>query len=110
MADGGGCAPYFAGLLPSDRALVCTYTGHCDRSPIMRAVPSSRSCRGSCETNLWKHLAYGIGLPRALVVVSFLIPAIVFALGVLFVRSFLRRGSFFLAAIAFPFHWVATNF
>jgi hypothetical protein len=45
-------------------------------------------------TNLWKHLAYGIGLPWPLIVVSFLIPAIVFALGVLFVRSFLRRGSF----------------
>ena len=57
-------------------------------------------------TNLWKHLAYGICLPWPLIVVSFLIPAIVFALGVLFVRSFLRRGPLLLAAIAFLFYWV----
>ena len=62
------------------------------------------------QMNLWKHLANGIGLPWALVVVSFLIPAIVFALGVLFVRSFLRRGSLFPAAIAFPFYWVSYEF
>jgi len=62
------------------------------------------------QMNLWKHLAYGIGLPWPLIVVSFLIPAIVFALGVLFVRSFLRRGSLLLAAIAFPFSWVTYEF
>src|SRR5205814_10726094 len=61
-------------------------------------------------TNLWKHLAYGIGLPWPLILVSFLVPAIVFALGVLFVRSFLRRGAVFLAAIAFPFYWVSYEF
>src|SRR5438874_2865840 len=62
------------------------------------------------QMNLWKHLAHGIGLPWPLIVVSFLIPAIVFTLGVLFVRSFLRRGSVFLAAIAFPFYWVSYEF
>jgi apolipoprotein N-acyltransferase len=62
------------------------------------------------QMNLWKHLARGIGLPWPLIVVSFLIPAIVFALGVLFVRSFLRRGSLLLAAIAFPFYWVSYEF
>jgi len=61
-------------------------------------------------TNLWKHLAYGIGLPWPLILVSFLVPAIVFALGVLFVRSFLRRGAVFLAAVAFPFYWVSYEF
>jgi apolipoprotein N-acyltransferase len=62
------------------------------------------------QMNLWKHLAGGIGLPWPLFVVSFLIPATVFALGVLFVRSFLRRGSLILAAIAFPFYWVSYEF
>ena len=62
------------------------------------------------QMNLWKHLAYGIGLPWAVVVISFLVPAIVFALGVLFVRGFLRRGSLLLAAIAFPFYWVSFEF
>ena len=62
------------------------------------------------QMNLWKHLAYGIGLPWAVVVISFLVPAIVFALGVLFVRGFLRRGSLLLAAITFPFYWVSYEF
>jgi apolipoprotein N-acyltransferase len=62
------------------------------------------------QMNLWKHLAHGIGLPWPLIVVSFLVPAIVFALDVLFVRSFLRRGSLLLAAIAFPFYWVSYEF
>jgi apolipoprotein N-acyltransferase len=61
-------------------------------------------------TNLWKHLAYGIGLPWALVLISFLVPAVIFAVGVLFVRGFLRRGSLLLAAIAFPFYWVSYEF
>ena len=73
--------------------------------PVIAIAPQLRASRAFAlatvawffgETNLWKHLAYGIGLPWPLIVVSFLIPAIVFALGVLFVRSFLRRGSFFL--------------
>jgi apolipoprotein N-acyltransferase len=62
------------------------------------------------KTNLWKHLAYGIGLSWPLIVVSFLMPAILFALGVLFVRSFLRRSSLLLAAFAFPFYWVSYEF
>jgi apolipoprotein N-acyltransferase len=62
------------------------------------------------QTNLWKHLAYGLALPRLLVVVSFLIPAAVFGLGVLLVRSFLLRGSLFSAAFAFPLYWVACEF
>src|SRR4029077_20933824 len=62
------------------------------------------------QMNLWKHLVHGIGLPWPLIVVSFLVSAIVFALDVLFVRSFLRRGSLLLAAIAFPFYWVSYEF
>ena len=62
------------------------------------------------EMNLWKHLAYGIGLPLPLIVASFLISAIVFGLGVLLVRSFLRRGSLFLAAFAFPTYLVTYEY
>ena len=87
--------------------------------PVIAIAPHLRASRAFAlatvawffgATNLWKHLAYGIGLPWPLIVISFLIPAIVFALGVLFVRSFLRRGSFFLGAIAFPFYWVSYEF
>ena len=34
----------------------------------------------------------------------------VFGFGVLFTRSFLRRGSLFLAALAFPVYWVTYEY
>src|SRR5437763_17000039 len=37
----------------------------------------------------------------------FVVPALVFGFGVLFVRSFIRRGPLFLASLAFPAYWVA---
>ena len=40
----------------------------------------------------------------------FVIAAAVFGLGVLFTRSFLRRGSLFLAAFAFPVYWVTCEY
>jgi len=44
------------------------------------------------------------------IILLFLISAVVFGLGVLFVRSFLRRGSLFLAAFAFPVYWVTCEY
>jgi apolipoprotein N-acyltransferase len=40
----------------------------------------------------------------------FVIAAVVFGVAVLFVRSFLRRGSMFLAALAFPVYWVTCEY
>src|SRR5438046_7690518 len=40
----------------------------------------------------------------------FVVPAVVFGFGVLFVRSFIRRGSLFLASLAFPAYWVAYEY
>src|SRR5207247_5990234 len=37
-------------------------------------------------------------------------PAVVFGFGVLFARGFLRRGSLFLAALAFPIYWVTWEY
>ena len=62
------------------------------------------------EMNLWNYLTRGIQLPVPLILVLLLIPALVFALAVLFTRSFLRRGSLFLAALAFPVCWVAYEY
>src|SRR5262249_58091651 len=45
-------------------------------------------------------------LPLHIIIAFFVIAAVVFGLGVLFTRSFLRRGSLFLAALAFPVYWV----
>ena len=62
------------------------------------------------EMNLWNYLTRGIQLPLPLILVLFLIPALAFGLAVLFTRSFLRRGSLFLAALAFPVCWVAYEY
>jgi apolipoprotein N-acyltransferase len=62
------------------------------------------------ELNLWKHLAYGLGLPWPLIVISFGISAIIFALAVLLVRTFARRGLLFLAALALPLFWVTCEY
>ena len=62
------------------------------------------------ELNLWKYLAYGLGLPWPLIVISFAISAVIFALAVLLVRTFLWRGWLFLAALALPLFWVTCEY
>ena len=62
------------------------------------------------EMNQWNYFTHGLELPPLLIMVLLLIPALAFGLGVLFVRSFLRRGSLFLAALAFPVYWVACEY
>ena len=58
------------------------------------------------EMNQWNYVMHRIELPVQTIILFFVITAVVFGLGVLFVRSFLRRGSLFLAAVAFPVYWV----
>jgi apolipoprotein N-acyltransferase len=60
--------------------------------------------------NLWSYLTTGMELPVPLRIVLLAIPALAFALGVLMVRGFLRRGSVVLAALALPVFWVAYEF
>ncbi len=62
------------------------------------------------EMNQWNYLTHGIELPLPLILIFLLIPAIAFGFAVLFTRSFLRRGSIFLAALAFPSYWVAYEY
>src|ERR1043166_5996579 len=45
-----------------------------------------------------------------LAVVAFLVPAIIFGLGVLRTRTFLRRGWLFAAALYFPAYWVTYEY
>src|SRR6266576_1760603 len=40
----------------------------------------------------------------------FFIASVVFGLGVLFVRGFIRRGSLLLASLALPVYWVAYEY
>jgi apolipoprotein N-acyltransferase len=62
------------------------------------------------EMNQWNYVRHAIELPPLITVLYFAVPAVVFGLGVLFVRGFIRRGSLFLASIAFPVYWVAYEY
>ncbi len=62
------------------------------------------------EMNQWNYFTRVIELSPPLIALALIIPAIVFGLGVLFTRSFLRRGSLFLASLAFPVYWVACEY
>ncbi len=62
------------------------------------------------EMNQWNYARHEIELPWQIMILYFVVPAAVFGLGVLFVRSFLRGGLLFLAALAFPVYWVAYEY
>jgi apolipoprotein N-acyltransferase len=62
------------------------------------------------EMNQWNYLRHVIALPLGITILFFVIAAVIFGLGVLFTRSFLRRGSLFLAAFAFPVYWVTCEY
>jgi len=62
------------------------------------------------EMNQWNYVTHAIELPPHITILYFVVPAVVFGFGVLFVRSFIRRGSLFLASLAFPVYWVAYEY
>jgi apolipoprotein N-acyltransferase len=62
------------------------------------------------ELNQWNYVRYAIELPPRIAILYFVVPAVVFGFGVLFVRSFIRRGSPFLASVALPVYWVAYEY
>jgi apolipoprotein N-acyltransferase len=62
------------------------------------------------ETNQWNYVTHEIELPLQIIVLFFVVPAVVFGFGILFTRSFLRRGSLFLASLAFPVYWVTYEY
>ena len=62
------------------------------------------------EMNQWNYVRNQMELPPQITILYFVVPAVVFGLGVLFIRSFLRRGSLFLASLAFPVYWVTCEY
>jgi len=62
------------------------------------------------EMNQWNYVRHAIELPPQITILYFVVPAVVFGLGILFVRSLLRRGSLFLASLALPVYWVAYEY
>ena len=55
------------------------------------------------EMNQWNYVTHEIELPLQIIVLFFVVPSVVFGFGVLFIRSFLRRGSLFWPRSLFPF-------
>jgi apolipoprotein N-acyltransferase len=62
------------------------------------------------EMNQWTYVTHEIELPLHITILYFVVPAVVFGFGVLFVRSCIRRGSLFLASLALPVYWVAYEY
>jgi apolipoprotein N-acyltransferase len=62
------------------------------------------------EMNQWNYVTHEIELPLQIIVLFFVVPAVVFGFGILFTRGFLRRGSLFLASLAFPVYWVTYEY
>src|SRR5437868_6072281 len=62
------------------------------------------------EMNQWNYFTHGIGLPLLLILILLLVPAIVFGLGILFARSFLRRDLVLLGSLALPVYWVSYEY
>ena len=60
--------------------------------------------------NQWNYFTRGIEFPLSLIALVLIVPAIIFGFGVLFTRSFLRRGSLFRASLAFPVYWMAYEY
>ena len=62
------------------------------------------------EMNQWNYVRHEMELPPPITILYFVVPAVIFGLGVLFVRSFIRRGSVFLASVALPVYWVTYEY
>src|SRR5437660_6770679 len=62
------------------------------------------------EMNQWNYVRHGIELPPQITILYFVVPAVVFGLGVLFVRGLIRRESLLLASFALPVYWVAYEY
>src|SRR5882757_2084701 len=62
------------------------------------------------EMNQRNYVWDAIELPSQITILYFVVPAVVFGLGVLFVRGFIRRGSLLLASLALPVYWVAYEY
>jgi apolipoprotein N-acyltransferase len=62
------------------------------------------------EMNQWNYVRHAIELPPSITVLYFITPAVIFGLGVLFVRGMLRRGSLFFASLGLPVFWVTYEY
>jgi apolipoprotein N-acyltransferase len=62
------------------------------------------------EMNQWNYVRHELELPLQIAILFLVLLAAVFGFGVRFTRRFLRRGSLFLGALAFPVYWVTYEY
>ena len=103
---GTGLAPvwWLIWLAPLPILLVSTRTSGW-RAFWLAAISWSLGC-----VNMWHYLVKAIELPLALVVLSALVPALLYAVTVLQFRRFALRGAWWKAAFVFPTLWVSLEY
>jgi apolipoprotein N-acyltransferase len=60
--------------------------------------------------NMWHYFSVVLHMPPAILIPTFLFPALVFAGAVLLFRALLRRGASWSALLAFPAMWVSVEY
>ncbi len=80
------------------------------RLPLWQAFAASMLASFAGWLNLWHYFRRVLGAPSLAILISLLLPAVIFALGVLLFRWFVRREAPLQAALAFPAYWVCSEF
>jgi apolipoprotein N-acyltransferase len=80
------------------------------RLPLRQAFVASLLASLAGWVNLWNYLRHVLGVPSVAILIPLVLPAVIFALGVLLFRWFIRRGAPLQGALAFPAFWVCIEF
>ncbi|MGB7731373.1 MAG: nitrilase-related carbon-nitrogen hydrolase [Candidatus Acidiferrum sp.] len=80
------------------------------RLPLWQAFAASLLASFAGWLNFWHYFRRILGVPSLAILISLFLPAVIFALGVLLFRWFVRRGGPLQAAVAFPAFWVCIEF
>lgn len=80
------------------------------RLRVWHAFVVALAARALGALNVWNYLHHVVQFPLWLVLITVLVPAVSFALAVVFYRALLRNGRPWFAALAFPVIIVATEY
>jgi len=75
-----------------------------------QAFLAALAARALAALNFWHYVRQVVQIPLGLAIATILVPAILFALAVVFYRALLRKGNPWLAALAFPTTMVASEY
>jgi apolipoprotein N-acyltransferase len=80
------------------------------RLPLWQAFGVSVLASFAGGLNMWHYFRHTLALPLVLILIFLLLPAGIFALGVLLFRLCARRGRLLQAAMVYPTFWVSFEF